>query len=632
MLVRDAVPASLHCIFPFERFNAMQMQVFQQAYHTDQNMIVAAPTGSGKTVALELALARLILSHQGRQPFRCVYIAPSKALCQQRWTEWKIKLDPLGLQVLEVTGDVEWKEVLKIIASAAIVVTTPEKWDALTRMWRDNVFLLGLIDLLLLDEIHHLGEDRGAILEVVIVRMRMINKHCCSQMASDAQRKMRIVALSATLPNIKDVGMWLGCSENAIHYFDDRYRPVPLRVMCFGYENKGNQFLFEKGLDRYVKDLILKYDDGKQTIVFCASKKGTQSCAAFLKANLANGRVINSNDQVVAYSCNQLQDQELAKLLPFGLAYHHAGLPPDDRMIIEQLFVQGKIRVLCATSTLSQGMNLPAHLVIVKGTVAWRGSSKGYVKLKKSDVIQMLGRAGRPGFDDEGIAIIMTSVSEQQYYSSVALHADIVNSTLKLIFHEALVAEISQGVITSRDSCMDWIRSTYFYRRLLYDPQEGLIGQEAVDNFVRDLYTRVLKELLEAKLILIDMEGLIFPLAEAHIMSKTLIKFNSMCILMQLPANNSLQQLLHSFSLCEELHKPVKRTDKKVLNDLMKFIRFPVRERVQEPRHKCYVLLQATISFLPDIKDFTLRIEQAEIVENALRLLYGLKDLSIHKR
>ncbi|RYH08475.1 DEAD/DEAH box helicase [archaeon] len=189
MLVRDFVPANLLGIFPFDCFNAMQMQVVQQAYHTDQDMIVAAPTGSGKTVVLELALARLIMKHQGGQPFRCVYIAPSKALCQQRWTEWKIKLEPLRLQVLEVTGDVEWKEVLKIIASAAIIVTTPEKWDSLTRMWRDNVFLLGLIDLLLLDEIHHLGEERGAVLETVIVRMRVINKHCCNQMAADAQRK-----------------------------------------------------------------------------------------------------------------------------------------------------------------------------------------------------------------------------------------------------------------------------------------------------------------------------------------------------------------------------------------------------------------------------------------------------------
>jgi ATP-dependent DNA helicase HFM1/MER3 len=105
-------------------------------------------------------------------------------------------------------------------------------------------------------------------------------------------------------------------------------------------------------------------------------------------------------------------------------------------MIIEQLFLQGKIKVLCSTSTLAHGINLPAHLVIVKGTFAWRGSTKGYERLKRSDVIQMLGRAGRPGFDTEGIAVIMTSTQEQQYYSSVALHADVVESNLKLILPE----------------------------------------------------------------------------------------------------------------------------------------------------------------------------------------------------
>jgi ATP-dependent DNA helicase HFM1/MER3 len=246
---------------------------------------------------------------------------------------------------------------------------------------------------------------------------------------------MRIVALSATLPNISDVGRWLRCGPSSVHYFDDRFRPVPLQVLCFGYDYRGNQFLFEKSLDSYLKELIITYSHGKQTIIFCASKKGTQSCALYLKnrINLSHGL---ASDSLVRYACSQLQDKTLAELIPSGYAYHHAGLPPDDRMIIEQLFLQGKIKVLCSTSTLAHGINLPAHLVIVKGTFAWRGSTKGYERLKRSDVIQMLGRAGRPGFDTEGIAVIMTSTQEQQYYSSVALHADVVESNLKLILPE----------------------------------------------------------------------------------------------------------------------------------------------------------------------------------------------------
>jgi replicative superfamily II helicase len=131
-----------------------------------------------------------------------------------------------------------------------------------------------------------------------------------------------------------------------------------------------------------------------------------------------------------------MKDGNLIPLLDAGVAYHHAGLPPDDRAIVEQLFLTGKIKILCSTSTLAHGVNLPAHLVIVKGTQCWRGSGVGYVNLPRSDVIQMLGRAGRPGFDSFGVAVIMTSVEDEPYYSNTSISADLVVSKLPTIIHE----------------------------------------------------------------------------------------------------------------------------------------------------------------------------------------------------
>ena len=175
--VCDVLDQKYFHIFKHSTFNHMQSSILNQTLHSDCNMVVAAPTGSGKTAIHELAIVRLISQPTGgRKHLKSVYIAPNKALCQQRMREWEIKFTPLGQTVLEVTGDIDLKQCLRLIAMASIIITTPEKWDSLTRMWKEHVFLLGAIDLLLIDEVHHLGEDRGSTLETLVVRMRMLSQ------------------------------------------------------------------------------------------------------------------------------------------------------------------------------------------------------------------------------------------------------------------------------------------------------------------------------------------------------------------------------------------------------------------------------------------------------------------------
>lgn len=171
--VSDVVEPRFQHMFKHANFNHMQSAILDQALKSDCNMVVAAPTGSGKTVIHELAVVRL-LSQNIRHP-KTVFIAPNKALCQQRMREWEEKFQSLGQIVLEVTGDIDLKQCLRLIAMANIIITTPEKWDSLTRVWKDHLFLLGSINLLLIDEVHHLGEDRGATLEALVVRMRMLS-------------------------------------------------------------------------------------------------------------------------------------------------------------------------------------------------------------------------------------------------------------------------------------------------------------------------------------------------------------------------------------------------------------------------------------------------------------------------
>lgn len=269
------------------------------------------------------------------------------------------------------------------------------------------------------------------------------------------------MGLSATLPNLGDIGEWLQCTEAGIHYFDDSFRPIPLQAITLVCGNMGNPFLFDRSLDNRVKDVIAKYSEGKQTLIFCSSKNNAQNLAMKLRDQSAAGRQFSTsnvtipggaggtggggigrsmlsqmNNPDVLRVVNALQDETLKGLVLQGYGYHHAGLPPDDRAILEELFLKGYIRILCSTSTLAHGVNLPAHLVIIKGTYSWRGSTKGYEKMGRSDVIQMLGRAGRPGFDSHGIAVIMTSNEDRQYYSNLSLSADLVESKLTSILPE----------------------------------------------------------------------------------------------------------------------------------------------------------------------------------------------------
>lgn len=137
---------------------------------------MAAPTGCGKTAVFELAILRAV---SREDTLRCLYIAPNKALCNQRAVDWSKAFASLNLLVVELTGDSRLEHSLQLVAKANIVVTTPEKWDSMTRVWKKHVFLLGSVNLLLIDEVHHVSEDRGAVLEAVVVRVQTLRDSFC---------------------------------------------------------------------------------------------------------------------------------------------------------------------------------------------------------------------------------------------------------------------------------------------------------------------------------------------------------------------------------------------------------------------------------------------------------------------
>lgn len=224
------------------------------------------------------------------------------------------------------------KDLLRAITKANLIICTPEKWDSLTRIWRHHLFLLGTIDLCLLDEVHFLGEDRGGTLEVVVVRMRRVSETYHSRVREAQQRNlgvaedssavgapdsvlpMRIIALSATLPNLNDIGEFLRCRPDCIHYFDESFRPVPLEIFIESYfNNASNTYLFERNLDSKVETVIKNYSDEKQVLIFCSSKKGAETLAKTLAASL--GMRGKSIVQPLLSRANALTDTALKDLV-----------------------------------------------------------------------------------------------------------------------------------------------------------------------------------------------------------------------------------------------------------------------------------------------------------------------------
>jgi len=285
------LPDRLKPVFPFPLFNAVQSKCFQKVFRSDDNFVLSSPTGSGKTAVLELAICRAI-SHFTTDQYKIIYQAPTKALCSERQEDWQRKFGPLGLTCVELTGDSDTSN-LRGVQTANIIITTPEKWDSLTRKWKDHERLMRLIKLFLIDEVHFLRDSRGATLEAVVSRMKSMDTD------------VRFVALSATVPNLEDVAAWLGknsaepfepaVSEN----FGEEFRPVKLKKHVCGYQGNGNDFAFDKMLDskyvpflfKFVKfvnhqcrllEVIPKFSKRKPIMVFCCTRKIAISTAKVL--------------------------------------------------------------------------------------------------------------------------------------------------------------------------------------------------------------------------------------------------------------------------------------------------------------------------------------------------------------
>ena len=257
--------------------NQIQSVVCDTAYNTNENMLVCAPTGAGKTNVAMLCITQTIKQHFEagvikKDQFKIVYVAPMKALAAEMAAGFGRRLEPLGLLVRELTGDMSLTKAE--ISQTQMLVTTPEKWDVVTRKQGDT--LASLVKLLIIDEVHLLHGDRGPVLEALVARTLRQVEH--------SQTVIRVVGLSATLPNYIDVATFLRVNPyKGLFFFDGRFRPVPLGTTFIGVKQV-NAWKQKADMDEIcyerVADLVRA---GHQVMVFVHTRNGTSQSAMVMK-------------------------------------------------------------------------------------------------------------------------------------------------------------------------------------------------------------------------------------------------------------------------------------------------------------------------------------------------------------
>jgi ATP-dependent DNA helicase HFM1/MER3 len=225
---------------------------------------------------------------------------------------------------------------------------------------------------------------------------------------------LRFIGISATVPNVKDIAAWLGDSYTKpaqCKVFGEEHRPVKLTVEVLGY-NFGancNDWAFDTKLNETVSDVIKKHNPtSRPTLVFCSTRNACKTVATKIKERgLSYTNHLSATQQMqLGQDAQRFKNKDLVQLVAKGLGFHHGGLDLEDRQLIEKLFLKGHVSVLTCTSTLAVGVNLPAYLVVIKGTNVYREAAMH--DYSEAEVIQMCGRAGRPQFEKEGKAVIMT--------------------------------------------------------------------------------------------------------------------------------------------------------------------------------------------------------------------------------
>ena len=421
-----------------------------------ENVVLACPTASGKSLVAYLALLRAVRA--GRTG---LYMVPLRALAQEK-TEELGQFEALGLKVGQSTGDFDLSN--EQLDRLDVLVATSEKADSLLRRGSPWLNRLGVV---VADEVHLMRDpERGPTLEVTLTRLRR------------SYPDLQLVALSATVGNSREVAEWL----DARHIASD-FRPVPLKLGVYSdgrilFTDLSHREIGPPGepVARLVRTIV---EEGGQALVFVNSRRASEQVAESLVGTVRP--LLSAEERAAALAwTNELSagsDEDTAGmrrlhgLLPSGVAFHNASLTTPERRVVERAFRERTLKALVATPTLAAGINLPARRVIVRDTTRYDDRLGMQAPISAGEVHQMLGRAGRPRFDPIGEALLLARTPEDiERLLDGYLAAPPEDVVSRLAAEPALrmhvLALAASGAVRSDEELTSFFAATFYGRTL----------------------------------------------------------------------------------------------------------------------------------------------------------------------
>ncbi|CAJ2656231.1 unnamed protein product [Trifolium pratense] len=529
-------------------------------------------------IVTELFKAGWIQYYDGRENVQSDYLVTdhqqmmghaSRPLVE-RYRDWEKKFGGgLNLRVVELTGE-----------------TTTD-----LKLLEKSLFII--------DELHLIGSQEGAVLEVIVSRMKYI--------ASQIRNKIRFVALSTSLANVKDLGDWIGATSNGLFNFPPSVRPVPLEIYIKGVDIAN----FEARMMAMTKPtytaIAQHAKNGKPALVFVPTKKFVRLTAmdlmTYSSAESGEKSFLLRPTKELEPFINKINDEKLKVTLREGVGYLHEGLNNLDHDIVTELFKAGWIQYYDGRENVQSDYLVTDHQ-------------------------QMMGHASRPLVDNSGKCVILCHAPRKEHYKKFLYEAFPVESHLHHFLHDNLNAEIVSGIIENKQDAVDYLTWTFMYRRLTQNPNyynlQG-VSHRHLSDYLSEIVENTLSDLEASKCVAIEDDIHLSPLNLGMISSyyyTTIERFSS-----SITSNTKLKGLLEVLSSAFEYdYLPIRPREEEVVCRLINHQRFSFENpNVKDPHVKANALLQA--HFSRQVVGGNLALDQREVLLSANNMLQAMVDV-----